>query len=349
MENLTLARDAAIPSATSQSLAQRLKALSQRPQSLTVRELIERYMAQYAGLDSTRGQRLSAWLAMIGDFTLEQIDSDLMHAGRAELATKPPLVFMGLDHEGHQIFKIKGRAKTKSTATLILAAFMWSVADFYSGRTFSAQWVPLVNGLVRCFTYALVVLLVSEVRMLLERLRESATVDSLTGLLNRGALLRAGSVEVERARRYHSQLAVVFLDLDNFKTLNDTNGHDVGDKALQATGKAMIESTRRSDYVSRLGGDEFAVVFPAIDFDSAVAAGNKLFKNVNLTLDPYPPVRASIGIAWFQDADREFEAMLKAADEIMYTVKAKGKNNLLVRRYPEATKTSVGSDGRGMR
>lgn len=151
MENLTTNREQAIPSASSQSIAQRLMALAQRPQSLTVRELIDRYMAQYAGQDSTRNQRLSAWQAMIGEFTLEQVDADLMHAGRSELATKPSLVFMGLDHEGRQIFKVKGRAKTKSTATLnrymvaIAAVFTWAIEQ----RLTPKAWVHPCRGIKR--------------------------------------------------------------------------------------------------------------------------------------------------------------------------------------------------------
>ncbi|MBK6387714.1 MAG: hypothetical protein IPF71_13510 [Rhodoferax sp.] len=116
-----------------------------------MREVIDRYMAQYAGQDATRGQRLSAWLAMIGDFTLEQVDSDLMHAGRAELATKPPLVFVGLDHLGNQIFKVKGRAKIKTGATLnrymvaIAAVFTWAVEQ----RLTPKGWVHPCRGIKR--------------------------------------------------------------------------------------------------------------------------------------------------------------------------------------------------------
>ncbi len=151
MTSLTEKREEATPGATSQTMAQRLQALALRPQSLTVRELIERYMAQYAGRDTTRGQRLSAWLAMIGDFTLEQCDSDLMHAGRSELQTKPPLVFVGLDHAGRQIFKVKGRAKVKSTATLnrymvaIAAVFTWAVEQRLSPK----GWVHPCRGIKR--------------------------------------------------------------------------------------------------------------------------------------------------------------------------------------------------------
>lgn len=133
------------------SIAERLRALSARPQSLTVHELIDRYMAQYAGHDTTRGQRLGAWLAMVGDFTLEQVDSDLIHAGRAELASTPPLVFKGLDHAGNKIFKAKAPGKAKSTATLnryivaLAAVFTWGIEQ----RLTPKGWVHPCRGIKR--------------------------------------------------------------------------------------------------------------------------------------------------------------------------------------------------------
>jgi diguanylate cyclase (GGDEF)-like protein len=222
----------------------------------------------------------------------------------------------------------------------VTAAFMWTVTDIFSDRVFSSQWIPWLNGLVRFITYAIVVILVAAVRLLLERERELATQDALTGLLNRRALLLAGASEVERARRYQNQLAVVFLDLDNFKSLNDTRGHDVGDQALKTTGKAMLAATRNSDHVSRLGGDEFVVVFPKVGFEAAVAAGHKIFESVNEALNKYPPVRASVGVAWFGNIDQEFPSMLKAADELMFEVKAGGKNNILARECSETARAA---------
>ena len=118
MTPMTAKREQATPGATSHNKAQRLRALSARPQSLTVQQVIDRYMAQYAGQDPTRLQRLSAWITMVGEFTLGQIDSDLIHVCRGELQTTSPLVFVGLDHLGQQIFKKKRGAQQKSTATV---------------------------------------------------------------------------------------------------------------------------------------------------------------------------------------------------------------------------------------
>lgn len=141
----------AIPGANPATIMERLRALSVRPQAMTVRELIDRYMAQYEGADCTRAQRLAAWSAMLGDFTLEQVDGDVVHAGRTELATQPPLVFMGLDHRGARIFKRKagGRRKTPSTLNRYMVAlsavFTWAI----EARLSPKGWANPCRGIKR--------------------------------------------------------------------------------------------------------------------------------------------------------------------------------------------------------
>lgn len=214
-----------------------------------------------------------------------------------------------------------------------LAAGMWFVADIYVAREFSASWIPWLNGMIRFLTYGLVVILVVQVRLQYAREREYARKDALTGLFNRRAFVATGEAEVERALRYKSHLCVIFLDLDNFKVLNDTKGHETGDLALQATATALLDASRSTDCVARIGGDEFAVIFPEINFDAAERAAHKLFSAVNLALNRYESVGASVGVAWFETPAQSFAEMLKIADDLMYTVKAGGKNNLLARRY----------------
>jgi diguanylate cyclase (GGDEF)-like protein len=214
-----------------------------------------------------------------------------------------------------------------------LAAAMWAAADIVSEREFSSNWIPWANALTRLMMYSLVAFLAAQVRVLLEREHEHATRDALTGLHNRRAFLQAGAAEVERSKRYAYAMSVIFLDLDDFKQLNDSKGHDAGDTALRATAKAMLSALRSSDGVARLGGDEFAILLPQIGYEDAVATGRKIFVAVNNILRDYTPVKASIGIAWFEKADRLFPEMLKAADELMYEVKESGKNDLRSRSF----------------
>lgn len=217
-----------------------------------------------------------------------------------------------------------------------IAAAMWTVADIAADRQFSTDWIPWANALTLMMTYGLVALLAAQVRHQFEREYQHASQDALTGLQNRRAFLEAGTAEVERARRYAHPLAVIFLDLDDFKQLNDTRGHEVGDEALQATAQALLGALRSSDRVARLGGDEFGVLLPEIDHDAAAEAGRKICLAVNAALERFSPVKASIGTGWFGKADREFSEMLKVADELMYEAKERAKKKRLVRNVSHA-------------
>lgn len=214
-----------------------------------------------------------------------------------------------------------------------LAAAMWTVADIASEREFSTQWIPWTNAVTRLMTYSLVAILAAKVRQQFEKEHEHATHDGLTGLQNRRAFLEAGASEVERAKRYAHAMAVIFLDLDDFKRLNDSQGHDAGDAALRATARALLGALRSSDRVARLGGDEFAVLLPETGYDAAVEAGRKASIAVNAALAAFPPVKVSVGVAWFETADCLFPAMLKVADELMYEVKEGGRHDMRSRRF----------------
>jgi diguanylate cyclase (GGDEF)-like protein len=214
-----------------------------------------------------------------------------------------------------------------------LATAMWSVADIVSERQFSAQWIPWANAATRLMTYSLVVLLTSQIRLQFNREHIHATRDSLTGVLNRRSFFEAGAAEIEHPKRDTHSLAVIFLDLDDFKQLNDSKGHEAGDAALRATAKALLGAVPACNCVARLGGDEFAVIIPQIEYEAAVEAGRQIYIAVNSSLAVFPPVTGSIGIAWFEKIDRLFPAMVKAADDLMYEVKASGKNNMRSQRY----------------
>ena len=223
--------------------------------------------------------------------------------------------------------------KSNGLIMAFLAAIVWAVGDIASGRQFSALWIPWANAATHFTTYSLVALLTAQVRMQFQKERERATKDAMTGLQNKRAFLDAGESETERSKRYARPLSVIFLDLDNFKQLNDAKGHDVGDEALQAAAMALRGTLRSNDVVARLGGDEFAILLPEIGYNEAIEAGHKISAAVNDALHDFPPVKGSIGVAWFGGVDRTFDAMLKAADELMYEAKEGGKNRIRIRRF----------------
>ncbi|MDD5176366.1 MAG: GGDEF domain-containing protein [Sterolibacterium sp.] len=276
----------------------------------------------------TGWRRWAAWLICIGAILL---------LGALQTATDADFTFASL-----AILPVLAIAwiggKRDGLLAAFLAAAMWIMADILSGRQFSTQWIPWTNAITRLMTYILVALLTARVRRQFEGEHQHATRDALTGLQNRRAFLEAGAAEVERAKRYAHSLAVIFLDLDDFKQLNDTKGHAAGDAALRATAQALRRGLRSSDRVARLGGDEFAILLPQIGYDAAVAAGKKISVAVSRALKQFPPVKVSLGIAWFGEVERKFPAMLKAADELMYQVKKSGKHDIRSRSFTEMKK-----------
>ena len=128
-------------------------------------------------------------------------------------------------------------------------------------------------------------------------------------------------------------MTVIFLDLDNFKQLNDSKGHHTGDAALRDIAGALLDTLRTNDLVARLGGDEFSILLSEIDYDAAVAVASKISDAVKHVSRDYAPVTCSIGMTWFGAVDRSFADMMKAADDLMYEAKLGGKDKVLFQRF----------------
>ncbi len=161
-------------------------------------------------------------------------------------------------------------------------------------------------------------------------LQEVATHDGLTGLLNRNAALEAVSRDLSRARREHTTVMLLFVDLDGLKTINDTYGHRVGDDAIRLAAAALRGAARDSDVVARLGGDEFLVAGGPVDSrDDVQALADRLrdaVAHIALTVDERSvPLRCSVGIAISEPGDN-VEALIHKADQALYEGKTAGRN-----------------------
>jgi len=174
---------------------------------------------------------------------------------------------------------------------------------------------------------------VSERKTLEEQLRKLAFHDHLTLLANRSLFWNRVEHALTLAHRTGQRVAVVFLDLDNFKIVNDTLGHDAGDRLLQAVAQRLVKSTRPSDTVARLGGDEFAILLEGVGTDTEVAAIARpisaAFDRPLLLDGRATPTTASIGIACSHPG-ADAEQLLRNADIAMYNAKAAGKARLVM-------------------
>jgi len=175
-------------------------------------------------------------------------------------------------------------------------------------------------------------------RITLERrLAYQAEHDELTDLPNRSLLNDRLSAGIARADRDHRKLGVVYLDLDEFKPINDQYGHETGDCLLQAIAKRLADTMRQSDTVSRFGGDEFIICLEQIKSEQdAIAAATKIssaLKQPFRILGQQIEASASIGIAVYPEHGRDVVTLLRHADQAMYTSKAAGGSPQLYRSY----------------
>ncbi|WP_029655600.1 diguanylate cyclase domain-containing protein [Marinobacter daepoensis] len=159
-----------------------------------------------------------------------------------------------------------------------------------------------------------------------------AHFDKLTGLPNRSALETHLEQAIEQARRQHHHFALMFLDLDKFKPVNDTLGHQAGDELLRHVAKRLKHSMRANDVVGRRGGDEFVIITGPLGNDNdALHIARKVIQVLNKPFNikgQSVQIGASVGIALYPDNGQTAEILLARADKAMYTVKASGRNNL---------------------
>ncbi len=161
-----------------------------------------------------------------------------------------------------------------------------------------------------------------------ERIRRLATTDALTGIANRGEFSRRLATEMQRARRFGRPMAVVMYDLDHFKRVNDTYGHQVGDEVLKMTANLINATIRQVDIHARWGGEEFMVLLPEADLAEGLASAERLRQAIERhRFDHRGPVTASFGVAALGPRDT-IGALLKRADDALYQAKHAGRNRV---------------------
>ena len=176
-----------------------------------------------------------------------------------------------------------------------------------------------------------------QIRRLNAQLEHMAMTDELTGLANRRSFYVRGGEEIKRAQRYHTPLSLIMLDIDGFKRINDTCGHEAGDRILQCVAGTLQTNVREVDSVARLGGEEFCVLLPNTRSEDAVKLAERIRLAVEEETCPIQGnqtmnVTVSIGVAAESEGsdDRDLDSLLRNADSAMYQAKTQGRNRLVL-------------------
>ncbi len=221
------------------------------------------------------------------------------------------------------LVSFRWRARAGQLAAVI-AALGWLSIDLWSGNAYSHPLIPFWNAAVRFGFFSLIALLLDRLHSAVEQQTALARTDSLTGLPNRRSFEELARRELARADRVGSPLALAMIDLDDFKLVNDRQGHAAGDLVLRQFAATAGRIFRAVDCAARMGGDEFAVFLPDVDADSALLALHRFQKAL---LDHRQgPTSCSIGVAHVLGGD--LDEALRHADEALYRAKESGKGTI---------------------
>jgi diguanylate cyclase (GGDEF)-like protein len=219
--------------------------------------------------------------------------------------------------------------KGPGVAVSVLSAVIALEADLLSGQEFSNRLIPYWNALVALGFFLVVNELLTELQEKQARIKELLGVDDLTTVANRQAFFGLANGELTRARRFRYPLTLAYIDLDDFKAVNDRGGHGAGDSLLFRVGDTLARVVRATDIVGRIGGDEFVILLPNTTFEQGQIAIQRFRELLLTTLQQHDwPVTCSIGAVTFTAAPDTVDDIVSAAEDLLRQAKDAGKNML---------------------
>ncbi len=213
-----------------------------------------------------------------------------------------------------------------------ISGLVWLSANALAGESYTNLSLAFWNTLIRTGFFIVVAFLLAELRQALETERTLARTDGLTGVLNRRAFYQGVVYELERLKRHQFPVTLVYVDLDDFKIINDRFGHSIGDHLLARVAYTIRRNIRTLDTVARLGGDEFAILLPLTDLPAAKTILPRLRWHLDTEMEHQQwPVTFSMGALTCNSTPISVDDMINQADQLMYEVKHTGKDSIAYR------------------
>jgi diguanylate cyclase (GGDEF)-like protein len=227
---------------------------------------------------------------------------------------------------------------TLGTSEGFLVSFVCAIIGEISSRSVNQSFTslfPVWDAIERMAILMIFSLLFAEVHVLLKNATRLSRTDFLTGILNRRALMEAASMELDRLARTGRPFTLLYMDLDDFKSINDIAGHEAGDFLLTKFAAVLKLQLRGIDIVARMGGDEFTVILPETDDQAAGKVAPRLQSSLLEEMQEHHwSMTVSIGALTCLSAPSNTDEMFRLADQLMYRAKKEGKNTICYQVYP---------------
>ena len=225
--------------------------------------------------------------------------------------------------------------RTEGIVICLICSVTWLVADLTSGHEYSHYLIPYWNALVRLGFFVVVSLSLASMRCSMQALEDLSRTDALTGAANARAFYERAQMEIDRSLRHGRAITIAYLDLDDFKAINDRYGHTVGDQLLVKVAERTAQTIRKTDLLGRLGGDEFVILFP----ETGPKMISRIMGRVKDVLSQEMRTKGwlvtfSVGVATFMVPPGSVDEMIKTADDLMYMAKSRGKDTLTFATVP---------------
>jgi len=221
------------------------------------------------------------------------------------------------------------------TALAVLSAASWLAINVALGAAYTTPLIPFWDTLVRLTFFAITILLTSRVKQSMATERLLSRTDVLTGVANMRAFEDRVGLELNHMRRTASPLTFAYVDLDNFKEVNDTMGHHEGDEVIRHIAGTLRSRLRSTDLVARLGGDEFGILLPDTDESAATTVLEQMRCAVTDSVESRWRVGITMGVITFLEPPPGIDALVGLADRRMYEGKRAGKGVTIHAVWPE--------------